>query len=56
VVLSRDGRTLVLGVLAAAMDEHQARWTGLLWRLLRHGEAAVCARSIAALGGRLQRQ
>jgi hypothetical protein len=39
-----------------ALDEHQVRSTGLLWRLLRHGEAGVGARSIRAPGGRPTRQ
>jgi hypothetical protein len=35
-------------------DEQRVRRTRLLRRLLRQGEAGVCARSIGALGGRPQ--
>ena len=38
-----------------ARDEHQVCRTGLLWRLLRHGEAGVGARAIRAPGGRPDR-
>src|SRR3954464_4665160 len=39
-----------------ARDEHQLCSTGLLWRLLRHREAGVGAKSIRAPGGRPERK
>ena len=51
---SNDAGVLITAQLTLAKDEQRVRRTRLLRRLLRQGEAGVCARSIGALGGRPQ--